>query len=102
MSDTTEQQVETAEGCEEAVERSEFHVTMKLKLTAENIVKSFGDSGPTDAFLLTVEMDEEVGLWAYSILLFRHFQKQMEIAAAKCPELLSQSDEELYAMLEGE
>lgn len=90
------------EGCVEVVEQTEFRLNLGVNLTAERLVKALGDSAPMDALMLTTELDEEVGLWAYSILVYRHFFKQMEIANAKCPELLSKTDEELLAMLEGE
>ena len=80
----------------------EYEIKLKIPLTAEKLVAAFGDTAPDDVRTLVMELDAEVGLWALTVLLYRHFQRHFNIILEKNPELAAKPDEELLAMLEDE
>lgn len=69
-------------------------LTLGIKLDAEKIAKQ---ATPEQVFELVKELDNEVGLWALTILLYRYFEAQMSLARTHAPELVDLSDEELLA-----
>lgn len=77
----------------------EYTIKLQVPLTAEKLVKAFGDSAPDDVRTLVIELEKEVGLWALTILLGRYFESQMVIAQSHCPELFSKTDDELIKEL---
>lgn len=85
---------------EELKEVVEFPLTLRVRLTAEQIVRGLGDGAAVDVHELIVELDQEVGLWALTILLARYFEGQMKLAQEHCPELIGKTTEELIKELE--
>jgi hypothetical protein len=77
----------------------EYTIKLQVGLTAQKLVAAFGDSAPDDVRTLIVELEQEVGLWALTILLGRYFECQMSIAKDKCPELFYKTDAELVKEL---
>lgn len=69
---------------------------MRFLLDAAQITKNMD---PTQAFDLIKDIDNEVGLWALTVLLARHFDDQLLLAATHAPELLAMTNDELIAEL---
>lgn len=81
----------------------EYDLKLHVGLTAERLVRALGDGAPDDVRTLVMELDEEVGLWALTILLARYFQGQLDIITQENPELVAMTNDELLAQLtEGE
>ena len=81
-------------------EPTKFYVKLAFNVTAEQIVRGLGDGAPLDVHELIIELDQEVGLWALTILLARYFEGQMKLAQEHCPELIGKTTEELVKELE--
>lgn len=96
MSDDTETKVPD---CGADVESYEYDIRLKIPLTAEKLVAAFGDTAPDDVRTFVMELDQEVGLWALTILLYRHFERKFRVALEHCPELCGKPEDELLAML---
>ena len=78
---------------------TKFEVKMRFKMDAADVVQNLQ---PEEVLDLISEMDNEVGLWAHTLLLYRHFLKQFEVAKEKCPELVELTDDQLLLELHGE
>ena len=50
---------------------------------------------PLDVLQLTEELDEEVGLWEYTVLMARYFSAQLEVAQKERPDLVAMTTDEL-------
>lgn len=104
MSDDTkvdpQPEAEALEGSMTLQPPTEFSLNLRIRVSAPAIVKAMGSSAPTDTHDLIIELEQEVGLWALTILLARYFEGQMAIAREQCPELIGKTDDELVAELE--
>lgn len=84
---------------------AELEELTSVRLTLGFNVDARDIASKTDArqvIKLITELDDELGEWAATILLARHFEQQLKLASQAVPELVAASDEFLLVVLEDE
>jgi hypothetical protein len=77
---------------------TEVEMKLRFLLDAADIARNVK---PKQALALIKDIDNEIGIWAMTILLARYFEREAQVAAERVPELLSMSDEELLEEMDG-
>jgi hypothetical protein len=84
---------------EDGLELTEVRLTLGVNLDAAKIAKC---ADVAQVLSLIKELDDEVGIWAMTILLGRYFEQQMKLASQAVPELFAASDDDLILEMVGE
>lgn len=85
-----------AEGTELALTEFPLECRVDINFDASDVVAAVE---PLEVVNLIEELDEEVGLWEATLLAYRYFQRQFEVAAKERPDLVAMSEEELESKL---
>lgn len=77
---------------EDGLDLTQVRLPIAIKIDAAKLAKVVT---PLDVLGLIQDLDDEVGLWAMTILLGRYFEEQLKIASEVVPELFAASEDEL-------
>ena len=86
-------------GDQEELEPQLFTLEAKVdvQFDADDIAKNLT---PVQCAQLVIQLDDEVGSWEHTLLLYHHFKEQYDIALKEEPELAQMSVEELRGQME--
>jgi len=75
--------------------KQEFKLTtgVEIAFDASDVVDNIGLTG---ALNLVTDLDEEIGEWEFTLLLYHYFKRQHEVALKEVPELAVMGEASLY------
>lgn len=81
------------------IARSKFtlETSVDIEFDAKDVIQNLR---PLQVADLIMELDDEVGDWEHTLLLYHYFAAQFEIAKSKVPELAAMSQDELRDLMQ--